>query len=307
MEKDIKEGKPIIIANPMFDIVFKELMNDMRIVTFFLSTILGRQVTEVYALPRELVPKKEKTKDETAEENKSVPYSTSVPYSAFRVNFMASIQIENGEYRKILIEIRKSVGGVDSSCFRQYIGKQFPINETVFIDRNEEQTLPVTTIFIIRGTKLAEIKCSCLKVGRTYTDIIDNESLSERLDFVEKLTPDSTRLNKLIGIFEQPHSDPDGLKAYFGIYDSGAAKIYRYQTGDEEIKFITDVLNRMGLDLEERKRIEDEVEFIRTIDDTYGEANRERNKIIEEKDKAIKEKDKKIAELKRLLCNKPAN
>jgi hypothetical protein len=34
--------KPFIIANPIYDTVFKRLMENMKIVKFFLSAILGR-------------------------------------------------------------------------------------------------------------------------------------------------------------------------------------------------------------------------------------------------------------------------
>jgi uncharacterized protein (DUF3084 family) len=81
----------------------------------------------------------------------------------------------------------------------------------------------------------------------------------------------------------------------------------------------------MGADSIERKRIEDEEEAVRILDEWYEqkigdrddvikeqaktiEGNKktieEKDKAIEEKDKAIEEKDKKIAELERLLRNK---
>jgi hypothetical protein len=57
---------------------------------------------------------------------------------------------------------------------------------------------------------------------------------------------------------------------------------------------IANPIYNTGVDPEERKRIEDEAEFIRTIDDTYGAQLKEKDKIIEEKDKIIEEKDKTI-------------
>jgi hypothetical protein len=74
-------------------------------------------------------------------------------------------------------------------------------------------------------------------------------------------------------------------------------KEYRYQPGLEEIKIITGILHEMGVDPEERKRIEDEAEFIRTIDDTYGAQLKEQAKSLEEKDKIIEE-DKESLEKK---------
>ncbi|MDR0384840.1 MAG: hypothetical protein LBH60_02035 [Prevotellaceae bacterium] len=42
-----KAGKPFIIANPIYDTVFKRLMENLRIAKFFFSTILNGETTSV--------------------------------------------------------------------------------------------------------------------------------------------------------------------------------------------------------------------------------------------------------------------
>ncbi|MDR0704650.1 MAG: hypothetical protein LBF88_06630 [Planctomycetaceae bacterium] len=313
-EKKQSRIKPFIIANPIYDTVFKRLMENLRIVKFFLSTILGQPVTAVDVLPQEF---SHKGNDETDSEDNSVPYSM------YRVDFMATIQTNEGEYRKVLIEVQKSLGAADVTRFRKYLGEQYSKKDIVIVDKSpkknsgnnsdkktEGQTLPITTIYIL-GNKLAEIKCSCLKVGRTYTDMLTNETVNEKSDFVEKLTHDSyiiqagritdnryvTSLEKLLSIFEQSYFVSDG---------SEALKEYRYQPlpDDEEIKLITETLHEMGVDPEERKLIENEAEYIRTIDDTYGYKIKELTEALEEKDKENAELKEKLAELERLLRNK---
>jgi hypothetical protein len=314
--------KPFIIANPIYDTVFKRLMENQRIAKFFISTVLGRQVTAVDVLPQEFTHAKKndgRTDDATRKEDKTIPYSI------YRVDFMATILTEDGEYRKVLIEVQKSLGTIDIHRFRKYLGEQYSKRETVIIDKvNRELTLPITTIYIL-GSKLAEIKCSCLKVGRTYTDMLTDETLAVKDDFVEKLTHDSyviqvgriadvrytTRLEKLLSIFEQ---------SYFVEAGSEVVKEYRYQPApdDEEIILIAKTLHEMGVDPEELRQIENEAEYIRTIDDTYGVQIREQaialeesRKALEESRKAIEEKDRenaklreKIAEMERLRTNK---
>jgi hypothetical protein len=315
-EKEQKAFKPFIIANPIYDTVFKRLMENMNIVKFFLSAILDQQVTAVNVHPQEFthkIIKNEEKGDKT------------VPYSVFRIDFMATVRSKEGEYRKILIEVQKSLGTVDVHRFRKYLGEQYSKRDTIIIDNvNRDMTLPITTIYIL-GSKLAEIKCSCLKVGRTQTDMLTNKTVTGKDDFIEKLTHDSyiiqtgritdnryvTALEKLLTIFEQ---------SYFVKEGSEVIKEYRYQPApdDEEIMLITKTLHEMGVDPEERKQIENEAEYIRTIDDTYGFQIREQTialeesrKALEEKDKTIEEKDKenaglreKIAEMERLLRNK---
>jgi hypothetical protein len=279
--------KPFIIANPIYDTVFKKLMENRKIATFFLSTILERQVTALNVLPQEFTYKKDETDTDDG----------IIPYSIFRVDFMATVRDEDGKYGKILIEVQKSLGVIDVNRFRQYLGQQYSKRDSVIInDGVSELVLPITAIYIL-GSRLANIECSCLKVERTYKDIIDRKTVGERDDFVEKLTHDSyfiqigriannrysTHLEKLLSIFEQ---------TYFVTDNSEVLKEYRYKPDIEEIKIITDILHEMGVDPEERKRIEDEAEFIRTIDDTYGAQLKEKDKIIEGKDKTIEGKDK---------------
>ncbi|MDR1592987.1 MAG: hypothetical protein LBS43_00705, partial [Prevotellaceae bacterium] len=55
---DSKKGKKsVIIANPIYDTVFKKLMENQRIAKFFLSTILERQIEDVTVLPQEFTRK----------------------------------------------------------------------------------------------------------------------------------------------------------------------------------------------------------------------------------------------------------
>jgi hypothetical protein len=276
--------KPFIIANPIYDTVFRKLMENLQIVKIFLSVILERQVTAVDVLPQKFTYKEEKEAIKKA--------GKIVPYSIYRGNFIATVPTESGEYQKILVEIRKSLETLNIYQFRKYLGEQYIETNTVIVDNvNKGLEFPVTTIYMI-GHKLTEIKCSC----RTYTDTLTNETVAEKDDFVEKLTHDFsvihagkitddrpvTRLEKLLSIFEQ---------RYFFESSSEAVKVYRYQPAadDEEIMLITKTLHETGVDPEEWEHIRNEAEYIRTIDDTYGSKIREQLAIIEEKDRKLEE------------------
>ncbi|MDR3233577.1 MAG: hypothetical protein LBT46_07955, partial [Planctomycetaceae bacterium] len=51
----------IIIANPIYDVVFKRLMEDTKNVRFFIETILDQQVVDIQFRPQEYtLPKKYK-------------------------------------------------------------------------------------------------------------------------------------------------------------------------------------------------------------------------------------------------------
>jgi hypothetical protein len=328
-EKEQTRSKPLVIANPIYDTVFKKLMENMKIVKFFLSTILGQEVTAVQVLPQEFTHKiteeekaaAEKAVAEAAEKDK-VKIDIAVPYSIYRTDFMATVLSEDGKYRKILIEVQKSLGAVDIPRFRKYLGEQYSKTNTVIVDKdNQEMTLPITTIYIL-GDKLTKITCSCLKVERTYIDMLTDEPVSGRNDFIEKLTHDSyviqigritdsrysTALEKLLSIFEQ---------SYFVDKGSEVLKEYPYQPlpEDEDIRLITDTLHEIAADDEERKQIESEAEYIRSMNYISGvqaeevkqelkevkQALEESEKARKEDRKALEEKDKIIEEDKKAL------
>jgi hypothetical protein len=310
-----KSWKPFIIANPIYDTVFKRLMENQRIARFFLSTVLEQQIEDLSVMPQEFTykldetkvagrGKKGKKKSKEKEEEDEVQY-----YSFLRLDFMATVRdAADKPPRKILIELQKSWDTMDVMRFRKYLGEQYKRVDAI---NGQEITLPITTIYIL-GNNLAEIDSPCIKVGRTYTDMINKTPIEARSKFIENLTHDSyviqagritdvrytTNLDKLLSIFEQRYFIKEG---------SDVRKEYRYQPDDEDMTLITDILYEMGADPKERKQIEDEEEFLRIINNIKTEESKkaveenrkfieESKKTIEEKDKTIEEKDKTIEE-----------
>jgi predicted HNH restriction endonuclease len=172
----------------------------------------------------------------------------------------------------------------------------------------EEIVLPITTIYILGG-RLAEIESPCIKVERHYRDMVHGHAIDAKSPFVEKLTHDSyviqagritderygTKLNELLSLFEQAH---------FIREDSEISKQYSYRSDDQEIRFITSILNEMVADPVEREEIEKEAEALRTIDALFGKTHRKQKRIIEEQEKALEEKDKAIEEKDKALEGK---
>ncbi|MDR0757517.1 MAG: hypothetical protein LBF85_06710 [Tannerella sp.] len=307
-----KSGKPFIIANPIYDTVFKRLMENQRIAKFFIGTILEQQVEDLSVLPQEFTYKLNRTKasDEVRNEEKEeekggggVQY-----YSFFRLDFMATIRDRDGRHRKILIEIQKSWDTLDVMRFCRYLGAQY---SRVDIIDGRETMLPMTTIYIL-GNNLAGIECPCVRVGRTYTDMLNKTAIHAKSEFMENLTHDSyviqagriadvrytTSLDKLLSIFEQK---------YFIVDGSDVRKEYPYHPDDENMELITDLLYEMGADPEKRREIEDEIEMLRiikNIQDTHNRTVEEQTRLLEEKDRENAELKEKLAELERLFRNK---
>jgi hypothetical protein len=114
---DSEEPKSCVIANPIYDTVFKKLMENGRIAKFFLSTLLDENIISVNAHPQEFTYRKKASA-------KEAPSDENVGYSIFRIDFMATIETRDGEWKKILIEVQKSWDEADVIRFRNYLAEQ---------------------------------------------------------------------------------------------------------------------------------------------------------------------------------------
>ena len=280
----------MVIANPIYDVVFKRMMENEKVAKFFIGTLLEQTIETVVVQPQEFT-----YTDELA------------GLAVFRLDFIATIKTESGTLKKVLIEIQKARNQIDLMRFSNYLAAQYKKEDTI----NEEKViLPITTIYIL-GFQLPEIPTPCIKVERVYQDLINRIPLYKKSDFVEKLSHDSyvvqvdritdryqTRLDKLLSVFEQTNF----------IDEKKITKEYNYNTDIEEVKIITDILHHSGTNPSERKQIENEQEAWRTVNamfendrKTYEKALAEKNKVLEQNAKVLAEKDKLIEELQRKL------
>lgn len=269
----------MIIANPIYDTVFKRMMENERVAKFFIETLLEEEIVSVEVKPQEFT-----YTDELA------------GLAVFRLDFIANIKTETGEYKKVLIEIQKAKNQIDLMRFRRYLGEQYKKEDKV---NNENQALPITTIYIL-GFTLPEIESACIKVERNYKDLVNKTIIEKKSDFVEKLTHDSfivqvdritnryqTSLDKLLSVFEQNNF----------VDDRKITKQFPHSTDDnEDVKILTDILHHSGSDPIERKRIEDEQEAWRTVNAMFEDKEKAFQKVLEEKDKLIEELKRKLGE-----------
>jgi len=305
----------MIIANPIYDVVFKKLMENNKVAKFFIGTLLNENVVEVEFKPQEYTYEGEfQDGDPQAIDVIEERIRKRHLIWVYRLDFIATIKTEDGEYKKVLIEIQKARNLIDLMRFRRYLAEQYKKEDII---NNVKTALPITTIYIL-GFTLPEIDSACVKVDRNYIDLINNRKIERKSDFIEKLTHDSyivqvdritdryqTRLDKLLSIFEQSNFEDE-------------RKIVRYYTHNadiEEIKIITDMLHYVGTKPEERKRIENEQEAWRTITAFFEEKearflkaleqsrkeNEEKNVEIEEKSKEIEEKSKELEEKSKII------
>ena len=294
----------MVIANPIYDVVFKRMMENERVAKFFIGTLLEQNIESVQVKPQEYTYEGEFEENdpkaiEIIEERIKKRYNIWV----FRLDFIATIKTETGEYKKVLIEIQKAKNQIDLMRFRNYLAEQYKKEDTV---DNEKLILPITTIYIL-GFTLPEIETPCLKVERNYSDQINKKILNTKSDFVEKLTHDcyvvqveritdryQTKLDKLLSIFEQKNF----------VDDKKIIKEFNHEVDIEEMKIATEILNHAGTDPQQKKKIETEQEAWRTVNAMFEDKEKKYQKELAENRKALAEKDQLIAELMRKLDEK---
>jgi hypothetical protein len=76
----------MIIANPLYDVIFKYLMEDMESAKTIISSIIEREIISLTLLPQE-----------------QTLFSEKLQLTVMRMDFKAIIKIEEGKFEKILI------------------------------------------------------------------------------------------------------------------------------------------------------------------------------------------------------------
>jgi hypothetical protein len=156
------------IANPIYDVMFKYLMDDMESAKIIISTIINREILSLESQPQEHIIKVEK-----------------YGFTIFRVDFKAIVKTETGS-EKILIEMQKAKNPADIFRFRRYIGENYKSTDLI---NNVETNLPMTCIYFIGYN--VPFENILIYIPNTAIDSITGEVITEKLDILELLNHNS--------------------------------------------------------------------------------------------------------------------
>ena len=291
----------MIIANPIYDIVFKRLMENRRIARFFVETIIGEHVEDIAMVPQEYTyyARVKKGKKEIVNEDSQKEWEI---LSLIRFDFVATIRNANGENKKVLIEIQKSNKAGDLVRFRTYLGEQYKRMDMVEVASGKvEKALPIISIYLL-GFTIPNIKAVAIKVNRTYIDMIEQREIKQKNEWIESLTHDGyflqiplvkgkprTSLEKLLSIFEQQ---------YF-IDDKKTVKDYEYPLDDENVKTMVEVLRHAAADAKTKREME-EAWWADLNEKEYDRIEKERERLEKERERLEKERERLEKERERL-------
>ena len=292
----------MIIANPIYDTVFKRLMENRRIARFFVETLIGERVDEIAVVPQEYTYKKIQTKRKRVKD-KEEDVKEEV-FSIIRYDFVATICTAQGDHKKVLIEIQKSRKPTDLIRFRTYLGEQYKQTDMIEVKSGKvEKALPIICIYLL-GFKIPKINAKAIKVNRTYTDIIKKKKIMQKSALIEALTHDGyfvqiphikgkpgSHLEKLLSVFEQN---------YF-IDEKNIVKSYEHPIDNEIIREIIDILRHVAADPQEKRSLE--AEWLAMKDEEEYE---QALKAIAARDKTIEDLEAKVKKLElQLKATKP--
>jgi hypothetical protein len=301
----------MLIANPIYDVVFKYLMEDNRIAKILISKIIGEEVETLELLPQEIVTDVEAKKELWKQESEGKIISS---ITIYRLDFSAKIKTLEGKFKHVIIEIQKAKFPTDIMRFRKYLGQQYSSEKTVETINERKMALPIISIYFL-GHKLDKTEVPVIKVNRAYIDVATGREIKDREEFIECLTHNSfiiqiphlknkrrNELEKLLSIFDQENIGED--HHVLNVND---------EDFPEELKIIIRRLQNAIMEPQIRKTMDIEDEILTELGNKEraitkrDEIINEKMKIIEEKDKLIEEKDKLIEHLKRRLEQKGPN
>jgi hypothetical protein len=284
----------MLIANPIYDAVFKYLLEDLDIAREFLSVILGENIIEIAVKPQE-------SARETAD-----------GIRVYRVDFKAVIELPDLTRKTILIELQKSKELFNIMRFRGYLAnnylKQEFTNKVLADGTLEKEPIPIIGIYFL-GFPLKNIFAPVVRINRHYTDVATGEILKVKEDFVELLTHDCiiiqiyrlnglmrNRLEAILELFNQSH-----------IASADNHILDVHTEGDALIQKMLQRLYRASASEEVRNQMELEDE----IDNLFSEQNAklkqqaieiaEKDRQLNERDRQLNEKDRQLSERDRQL------
>jgi alpha-galactosidase/6-phospho-beta-glucosidase family protein len=296
----------MIIANPIYDTVFKYMMSDSKVAKALLSAIIGEKIVELDFTSTEYTLK---TGVEKSQIDRTLEQIT-----VCRFDFAAKIETEEGEYKTVIIELQKAKFATDIMRFRRYLGTMYQSVENTY-DKHRVKARQIYCIYLL-NYEIGLSDSPIIKVDYIVSDLTTGEELDRKNEFIESLHHKSwivqvrllkerrrNELENLLSIFDQDNITND--KHILNIDENQFPEEYQLiirklreacesKQVREEMQMEDDYINELRIN----------AEIIAEKDKTIEESKKtieEKDKSLAEKDKYLAEKDKEIEELRRQL------
>lgn len=205
----------MLIANPIYDVVFKYLMEDSKVAKLLIGSIIGVEVLELEFRPKSFTTSVHLD-----------PLSIKPTFTIYHLDFSAKIKTPEEE-KLVIIEVQKAKLATDILRFRQYLGKQYSDKKNVYsVEKpdgsNKTLALPIISIYFL-GHSLESIHdIPVIHVNRKYIDLYSKAEIPQKDYFIECLSHDSyvisiqdlktrrrNELEILLSVFDQSNQTED--------------------------------------------------------------------------------------------------
>ncbi len=224
--QDINETDYLVIPNPIYDVVFRYLMQDYDSAMIILSTLINEKIKKLDFQPLTFTKKttvteyneqveqkinkhfeKEKQKiiadNSLSELDKNIAISeitikdpvTGKDVKLLHLDFAAVIEKENGEEEMVMIELQKVAIETDIFRFKQYISENFQKKRKINkIDPDTEQEIEIELpyrlipIFILNFKIEDEISDLMIKTRQIKTGVFTDKEIDKRNEFIDHLS-----------------------------------------------------------------------------------------------------------------------
>ena len=313
------DSEYIIIPNPIYDVVFRYLMEDEQSAIIVISTLINQKILSLEPQPLTHSEKKQMEEDENGEEIeiKKNTFKTKDNLFMFHLDFKAVIELENGEREIVMIELQKASAPSDIFRFKRYISRNFQQKQNKEIidpitkdNKIVEAPLRLIPIFILNFSIEEEINDVLIKTTRVKEGVFKGKNLVQNNEFIDNLTYDMyvVQLSNLHKISEEEHLNDEykrKLYALLKIFDQKS----KIKDNEHRVRvmrrffpsFMKRLIRRLqaadlnNVHLEEQMFIEDEhVKDLKDKDRTINSLllqGEKKDELINQKDEVINQKD----------------
>ncbi|MDR2026461.1 MAG: hypothetical protein LBQ01_02745, partial [Prevotellaceae bacterium] len=206
------------IANPIYDVVFKFMMEDEKVAKAFLSAIIGEKVVELdFSAQERTVRVTKVSKDNVQKEVPKEEASESLGslFTVCRFDFCAKISLPDGGYKTVVIELQKAKLASDIMRFRRYLGMHYGNQSNTYGSEDNRKARQIYCIFLL-GHDISIPDHPVIQVNYNAEDVIVHEEIDTANEFIQSLHHRSwivqikqlkqrrrNDLEKLLSIFDQ--------------------------------------------------------------------------------------------------------
>ena len=319
------------IANPIYDVIFKYMLEDNKVAKIFLSAIIGEKIEELDFSAQEQTVEIE------------LPDKDKPSFTVCRFDFSAKVKTEKG-FKTIRIELQKAKFQTDLMRFRRYLGVQYQKSDNIYLvakpprgKKKIEQSPPemiekpreiYCIYFLAYGMDLPELPV--IMVDYKVKDAHSKTEIPVTSEFISGLHHRSW----IVQINQLKKHRRDDLEKLLSVFDQSSITDHRHILSvDDKIipKAYQEIIRRLRQAMEDPKKrremeLEDDIlnelkDLERQVEEAKKEAtdakkeatdakqtivelqsdNEAKENTIVEQENTIAKQEKEIADLKRRL------